>query len=109
MLTKHEKLPSIAGLTERPAPIKSGRPLKDRVKICYRSDLYMKEQQKNVVMFQDQLRHALSELKTAKLDSLEFHTTRVEELKVKGNEMIIILQVRLSFTSSGGFIIKTSC
>lgn len=100
MLTRHGKLPSIAGLTDRPAPIKSGKPLKDRVKICYRSDLYMKEQQKNVVMFQDQLRQALADLRTAKPDSLEFHTARVEELKVKGEEMIIILQV-LKFTMSG--------
>lgn len=99
MLAKHKKLPNIAGLTERPAPIKSGKPLKERVKICYRSELYMQEQQKNVVMFQEQLRQALNDLKTAKPDSLLFHTSRVEELKVKGDEMIIILQVKVDATS----------
>ena len=94
MIKKFGKLPSIAGLTEKPAPIRSGKPLKERVKICYRSDLYMKEQQKNVVLFQEQLRHALNDLKTAKPDSLQFHVERVEQLKCKSDEMIILLQVR---------------
>lgn len=96
MIRKLDKLPSIAGLTEKPAPIRSGKPLKDRVRICYRSDLYMKEQRKNVIMFQEQLRNALNDLKTAKPDSLQFHTDRVEQLKVSADEMIIILQVVLT-------------
>ncbi|KAF6029645.1 Heatr9 [Bugula neritina] len=94
-INRYNRLPSIEGLTEKPAPISSGKPLKERVKICYRSDLYMAEQRKNVVLFQEQLRQALSDLKTAKPDSLQFHTSRVKELKVKADEMIIILQVAI--------------
>ena len=95
MVSRADRLPTIAGLTERPAPIRSGRPLQERVKICYRSDLYMKEQKKNVILFQEQLRHALNDLKTAKPDSLQFHVDRVEQLKVKADEMIVLLQVRV--------------
>lgn len=87
------KLPSIPGLTERPPSIKSGKSLKGRVKICYRSDLYMQEQQKHVIGFQEQLKQALNDLKTAKFGSLEFHTNRVQHLKAKSDEMIIVLQV----------------
>lgn len=98
MINKFEKLPVIAGLTDRPAPISSGKPLKERVRICYRSDLYMKEQRKNVVSFQEQLKSALNDLKTAKPHSLQFHTERVEELKIKADEMIVVLQVSERYT-----------
>jgi len=94
-INRYNRLPSIEGLTEKPASISSGKPLKERVKICYRSDLYMTEQRKNVMMFQEQLRQALSDLKTTKPDSLQFHTSRVKELKVKADELIIVLQVAI--------------
>ncbi|XP_067941419.1 uncharacterized protein [Watersipora subatra] len=92
-INKFDKLPSIAGLTEKPAPVRSGKPLKEHVKICYRSDLYMKEQRKNVVLFQEQLRQALLDLKTAKASSLQFHVDQVKQLKIKSDEMIILLQI----------------
>lgn len=97
MPSKPARLPSIPGLTERPRSIKSGKSLKGRVKICYRSDLYMQEQQKNVVSFQEQLKEALNDLRNAKFGSLEFHTNRVQYLKAKSDEMIIVLQVSKAF------------
>jgi len=90
--------PPIPGLTERPDSVKSGPPLKGRVKICYRSDLYMQEQQKNVVMFQELLKSALLTLQTAKSDDTEYHRDRVEQLKAQADEMIIILQVNNIFS-----------
>lgn len=87
------KLPNIPGLTEKPRSIKSGKALKSRIKICYRSDLYMQEQQRNVTAFQDQLKQALDDLRSAKPDTIAYHTERVQQLKVKADEMIIVLQV----------------
>lgn len=108
MPTRTTRLPSIPGLTDRPPSIKSGKALKDRVKICYRSDLYMQEQQKHVVSFQEQLKQALCDLKTAKFGSLEFHTNRVQYLKTKSDEMIIVLQVSRRFYSIHAVLIDPS-
>lgn len=92
---KQHKLPSIPGLTDRPRTVKSGRRLKERVTICYRSDLYLNELKRHVISFQEQLQSALIDLKHAKTESINFHTQRVQQMKEKTDTLVMVLQVCL--------------